>query len=201
MAVEFTAVVDADDVRMPQRRGQIGLPVESFAKLGIDRHRLGEHLDHVAARQPGMQSQVHLGHTAGAQLPQNGVPGERRSVAYRQSRPAGLAIPLRRCGFRVRTGIDRRDPAKQLPDGHAGQRLKARAQRRAGLSRVAQQSPPGPDAPGSSLVLVHVCLTPSSPVASTVMRIAPAAGPDAVCVHPSRSNNAARQWAIRLGRL
>lgn len=53
MPVEGAAVVDADDVGMPQRRREIGFPVEPFAKLGIGRHRLGEDFDHVAARRPG----------------------------------------------------------------------------------------------------------------------------------------------------
>ena len=76
LTVEFAAIVDADDVRVPQRRSEIGLPVEPFAELGVRGDRLGEDLDHVATRQPGMQSQIDLGHPAGAQRPQDGVAGE-----------------------------------------------------------------------------------------------------------------------------
>lgn len=116
MPVEGAAVVDADDVGMPQRRREIGLPIEPFAELGIGRHRLGEDFDHVAARQPGMQRQVDLGHATGAQLPQDRVAGERRTIPHR----TGIAVWLRRLGFRVRHGTHRWYPAKQLPDRHRG---------------------------------------------------------------------------------
>ncbi len=76
MPVEFAPIVHADDVRVPQRRREIGLPVEPFAEFGIRGDRLGEDLDHVAAGQPGMQRQINLGHAAGAQLPQDRVAGE-----------------------------------------------------------------------------------------------------------------------------
>ena len=76
LTVEFTTIVDADDVRVPQRGGEIGLPVEPFAKLAVRGDGLGEDFDHIAARQPGMQSQIDLGHPAGAQRSQDGVARE-----------------------------------------------------------------------------------------------------------------------------
>ncbi len=80
LTVEFAAVVDSDDVRMPQRCGQIGFPVEPVAEFAIRGDRLGEDLDHIAPRQPGVQRQIDLGHTAGAERPQDGVAGKRRTA-------------------------------------------------------------------------------------------------------------------------
>lgn len=55
-------VMDGDDVWAPQRRGQVGLPVEPLAKLGVGRHIGRENLERVAARQPWVLGQVDLTH-------------------------------------------------------------------------------------------------------------------------------------------
>jgi hypothetical protein len=76
LAVEFTAVVDADDVRVVQRGDQFSLPVEPGPKLRICRHRGGQDLQGVVAGQSWMRDQIHLAHAAEAERPEDLISGE-----------------------------------------------------------------------------------------------------------------------------
>ena len=161
LTVEFAAIVDADDVRVPQRCRKVGLAVEPLAELGIRGDRLGEHLDHVATGQPGVQCQIDLGHAAGAELPQDRVAGKRRTAGEGKARSAGLGVVLYRRRLGVRGRVDGRNAAKQVRDRRGRYRLKARAQGRTGQTRVAQQPSPGINAPGGPFVSLPSVVTPS----------------------------------------
>ena len=79
LAVGLAPVVHADDVRMPQRRSDVGLAVEPLAVLGVRRHLGPQHLQRVVAGQARMLDEVDLTHAARAEAPDDGVAGERRS--------------------------------------------------------------------------------------------------------------------------
>jgi hypothetical protein len=76
----FAAVVDPDDVLVVQARGQVGFPVEAFAKFEVRRVLAGQDLEGVTAGQPGMLRQIDFTHSPGTQLPHDGVSGE--SLAF-----------------------------------------------------------------------------------------------------------------------
>ena len=88
VTVELAAVVHRDDVRMPQRGGQIGFAIESFAEFLVGRRPFAQDLQRVTARQPGMLGEVNVGHPAGPQWPQDGVAGERRRRGDRAACPS-----------------------------------------------------------------------------------------------------------------
>lgn len=75
-AVELAPVVHADDVRMPQRCGQLRLAVEPGAELLIARGAHREDLECIQTGKARMLGQVDLAHATGAQEPLNGVPGK-----------------------------------------------------------------------------------------------------------------------------
>jgi hypothetical protein len=43
VAIELAAIMHPDDVRVPQRRGEIRFAVESLAEVAVDGHCLGKH--------------------------------------------------------------------------------------------------------------------------------------------------------------
>ena len=86
LALEVAAIVHTDDVRMPQRGRDVGLAVEPLAILVVRRHRRGQYLERIAPRQPRMLGQIDLTHAAGAEHPDDGVPGERRTIGQRHGR-------------------------------------------------------------------------------------------------------------------
>ena len=80
LAVELSAIVNGDDVWMPQSGGDVSLAVEPISEVLIRRERCGEDLDRVESRQSGVLSQINLAHPAGTEPAQNSVPGEDFSV-------------------------------------------------------------------------------------------------------------------------
>ena len=80
LTLVFAAVVHLDDVRVPQRRGNIGFPVEPLAVLVVGTHRRRQHLERVAAREPRMLGQIHLTHPAGDERPQDRISRDHLAV-------------------------------------------------------------------------------------------------------------------------
>ena len=68
LAVGFLDLVDTGDVRMIERRQNLGLTLEPGQALRIARHRLRQHLDRHFATQLGVLGAIHLTHAAFAQL-------------------------------------------------------------------------------------------------------------------------------------
>ena len=60
----FAAVVDADDVRVPQLGGQVRFPVEPFLVVGACRDVGAEHLDGIFPRQTRMLGEVDFAHSS-----------------------------------------------------------------------------------------------------------------------------------------
>ena len=79
-AVELTAIENADDMWVPQRRGQFGLANESRPKLLVGRWAQGQDLERVLTRQTRMLGEVNLAHTTSAEQPLNHVAGEDLTV-------------------------------------------------------------------------------------------------------------------------
>jgi hypothetical protein len=76
LAVGFAAVVDPDDVWVPQLGRQIGFACESSSVGAIARQVRGQQLDGIVSWQPRVLSQIHLAHAARAEHPHDGVSGE-----------------------------------------------------------------------------------------------------------------------------
>ena len=73
LAVHVAAVVNADDVRVPQRRGEVGFPVESPPVLVVGADVVAQHLERVAPGQARVLGQVDVAHASGTQKPHDGV--------------------------------------------------------------------------------------------------------------------------------
>ena len=86
LAVVVAAVVDADDVWVPQRRREIGFAGKPSVILGIRGDIRAKHLECVCSRQPGVLREIHLAHPPRAQQSQDRVPGERLAVSQRHAR-------------------------------------------------------------------------------------------------------------------
>ena len=67
LAVDIAAVVHLDDVLVPQRGRDVGLPVEALPVLTVGTDGRREHLERVVAWQAGVLRQVDLAHATGAQ--------------------------------------------------------------------------------------------------------------------------------------
>lgn len=67
LPLELTAIVQADDVRVPQRCGDVGLTVEPVAVLGVTGQRGGHDLERILAGKARMLGQVDLAHAAGTE--------------------------------------------------------------------------------------------------------------------------------------
>ncbi len=80
LAVEVTAVVDGDDVRVPQHRHHLGFPIESLSILVIMADTGTEHLERIVAGQARMRSKINLAHSSGAEDPTDAVTGEDLAV-------------------------------------------------------------------------------------------------------------------------
>ena len=65
--------MNADDVRMPQRRGQVGFPVESAPVFVVGADIVSQHLEGIAAGQSRMIGKVDVAHASGPQEPHDGV--------------------------------------------------------------------------------------------------------------------------------
>lgn len=85
LAIELAPIMYPDDMRMPQRGGQVGFAVESLAEFAVCGHRLGKDFYSVATRQPGVLSEVDLAHPTRTQQPQDGVPSETRAAHQRHA--------------------------------------------------------------------------------------------------------------------
>ena len=66
--VQLSAVVDFDDVWVPQRRRYISLTVEPLPILVVDGECRRKHLQRVTARQPRVLGQIDNAHSPGAEL-------------------------------------------------------------------------------------------------------------------------------------
>ena len=88
LSLEFAAVVNTDDVGMPQLRGDVCFPAQPLPVLVVRRQRGRQDLEGVAAGQPWMLRQIDLAHAAGSQPPDDGVSGEHVPVVQRHT---GLA--------------------------------------------------------------------------------------------------------------
>ncbi len=86
LAVGFAAVVDADDVGMPQRGHQICLAVKPQPVLVVAGDARRQHLERVVTRQPRMPRQIHLTHRPRTQEADDGVPGEGRTLGERHGK-------------------------------------------------------------------------------------------------------------------
>ena len=63
----FAAIVQSDDVGMPERGGDVGLAVEPLPVLGVSGQRGRHDLQRVLAGEPRMLGQIHLAHAAGTE--------------------------------------------------------------------------------------------------------------------------------------
>ena len=88
LSLEFAAVVNTDDVGMPQLRGDVCFPAQPLPVLVVRGQRGRQDLEGVAAGQPWMLRQIDLAHAAGSQPPDDGVSGEHVPVVQRHT---GLA--------------------------------------------------------------------------------------------------------------
>ena len=73
-------------MRMPQRRGDVGFPVEPLPVLIVGAHVGGQHLEGILPGQTRMVGQVHLAHASGAQKPHDGVAREGLTSGQRHGR-------------------------------------------------------------------------------------------------------------------
>ena len=80
LTVEITAVIDGDDVPMPQGCHHLGFLVEPLPELLIVADCGAEHLEGLAARQPRVLREIDLAHAPGAQDPHDRVAGEDLTV-------------------------------------------------------------------------------------------------------------------------
>ena len=140
VTVELAAVVHRDDVRMPQRGGQIGFAIESFAEFLVGCRPFAQDLQRVTARQAGMLGEVNVGHPAGPQWPQDGVAGERRRRGDRAACRIALAGSADLHRFPVGTRPDQRDASQQAGDRPDREATRSRA--RADCGSVAAQRAP-----------------------------------------------------------
>ena len=76
LAVHVAAVVYPDDVRVPQRRGDVGFAVEPLPVLVVGADVAGQHLEGIAAGQTWVLGEVDLAHASGAEKPHDGVARE-----------------------------------------------------------------------------------------------------------------------------
>lgn len=72
----FAPVVHPDDVRMPQRGGNVGLPDEATTIVVVGTDAGAEDLERFVAGQPWVLGEVDLAHAAGTQQPEDGVSGK-----------------------------------------------------------------------------------------------------------------------------
>ncbi len=93
--VERAAVVDPDDVRMPQLSDQVGFAVEPFLKVGVGRDVGAQHLERILARQSGVLGEVDLAHAPHAEQSLDRVASNLRTVAQRHARSVPTsAVPM-----------------------------------------------------------------------------------------------------------
>jgi hypothetical protein len=64
-SVELAAIMDADNVGMPQRRGQVRLAAEALGEVSVGRDFSRQDLDRVPPWQPRVLREVHLAHPTG----------------------------------------------------------------------------------------------------------------------------------------
>ncbi len=76
LAVHVATVVHPDDVRVPQRRGEVGFAVEPLPVLVVGADVGRQHLERIAPGQSRMLGEVDLAHASGAQKPHDGVARE-----------------------------------------------------------------------------------------------------------------------------
>ena len=74
LTIELAAIMHRDDVRVPQRGGQVGFALKPLTEVAVRCYRFGEDFQSIVAWQPGMLSEIDLGHPARTQRPQDGVP-------------------------------------------------------------------------------------------------------------------------------
>src|ERR1700761_5339411 len=67
LALDLAAVVDADNMWMPQLRGEVRFAAESLPVLLVRSQAGGQHLEGVSARQSRMLGLIDLAHPAGSQ--------------------------------------------------------------------------------------------------------------------------------------
>jgi len=102
-AFELTAIVQAHDVGMPQRRGELGFPVEPDTEFGAGRDGLPKYLQGIEPRQARVLDEIDLAHSPRAEQAPDGVPGERCSVLQRH----GRILPTHWvCDFRHDDGLE-----------------------------------------------------------------------------------------------
>jgi hypothetical protein len=102
-AFELTAIVQAHDVGMPQRRGELGFPVEPDTEFGAGRDGLPKYLQGIEPRQARVLDEIDLAHSPRAEQAPDGVPGERCSVLQRH----GRILPTHwACDFRPDDGLE-----------------------------------------------------------------------------------------------
>jgi hypothetical protein len=75
-AFGFSNVVHRDDVRVVERRGGSGFPLEARHPVGIRRQAAGKHLDRHLATKPRIDRPVHLAHAAGRKTADDFVPSD-----------------------------------------------------------------------------------------------------------------------------
>src|ERR1700754_1195076 len=85
-AVELATIENANDMWVPQRRGQFGLAVESRPEFVVVRRGRRQDLERVLPRQPRVLGEVDLTHTTGSEQPLNDVASENLTVVERHPR-------------------------------------------------------------------------------------------------------------------
>jgi len=67
LPVVFSPVVDSDDVRMPERCGNVGFTSEAVAEMRVGADVFRKDLERLQTRQPRMFHEVDLAHSAPTQ--------------------------------------------------------------------------------------------------------------------------------------
>jgi hypothetical protein len=96
VAFKLATVMYADDMRVPQRRGQLSLAVEPLTEVRVRCYRFGHDSQSVAPCQPRVLSKIDLGHPAGTQQSEDGVTRESCPHRYRHAADSTAAVSDRR---------------------------------------------------------------------------------------------------------
>jgi len=93
LAVFFSTVVHSDDVGMPERRSEIGFPVEAGPIFGVGRPIMWEQLQRITARKPWVLCELDLAHPPGPQQANDSVPGKSLAASYFDLKKSGRGGP------------------------------------------------------------------------------------------------------------
>ena len=89
-ALTLAAIVDFNDVRVPQLGGEVGFASEPFKKFRVGRHVGPQHFEGVKPGQPGMLRELHLTHPSGTEQAHDRKTREDRTLGQRNCQSARI---------------------------------------------------------------------------------------------------------------